>query len=300
MKNFISFIAVLLCMLSFSACQKAVVDDFNEPSTNQEGANTVTFNIKQFEQIPFDKAKASRSKNIKDLCSNVNLAIFFGSKRIKDDKQKSSDSDFGTFSLKLDEGTYLALIVAHNQSKSPSTTNPEKIQFENDLSDVFFWSKEITINDGEEQSIDVDMHRQAAMVRFVTTDNVPDDIVSVKFYYQGGSAALNATTGLGSVNSKQTAIRTVTSEMKGKPATFEIYSIPKEEEGSFLDIQVTGLDKEGNSVFDRTFKQVPIKRNMITVNKGQLFVNNLSKGSEGSVTFTLTTNEEWGESEIEY
>lgn len=289
MKNIIAVALTILCMASLVSCQKAILP--NEDSSRDEGLAKVTFNIKQFEQVPFNSAKATRAKDIKDLCSQVCLAVYFGNERVKDLKQKSTDANFGTFSLNLDEGTYLALIVAHNQSKNPTMTNPEKIQFDNDLSDVFYWSKEITIEDGSSQQIDVDMHRQVAMVRFVTTDNVPDNVASIKFYYTGGSAAIDARTGNGSVKSKQTAIRNITENMKGKPATFEIYTFPKDD--SPLKIQVTGQDANGQIVFDRTFENVEIKRNQISVYTGELFADTQTSKGEGEAKFVLTTNDEW-------
>lgn len=295
MRKLFSFSLILTCLTALLSCQKAVITDFNEKADGS--LCNVTFNIRQFEQIPFDNAYGSRATDIKDLCSHINLAIFFGTERLKSESQKTSDSNFGTFSLNLDEGTYQALIVAHNQSKSPQTTNPEKIQFENDLTDVLYWGKEISIKADSSQTFDVDMHRQVAMIRFITTDSVPQNLASVKFYYTGGSAGLNAYTGEGSVNSKQTAIRTITSDMIGKPAVFEIYSIPKE--NNPLKIQVTGLDSTGNQIFELTFNNVAIQRNVITQYKGKLFTGT-NGGAVGSSKFTLTTSDEWSTTEYEF
>lgn len=292
-------VSIFLCLLAFSSCQKAVIEEASEEK-EQEDVRNVIFNIQQFEQVSFSQSVETRSQDIKDLCSHVCLAIYSGSERIKSETQKSSDSDFGTFSLKLAEGSYRAMIVAHNQSKNPSTTNPEKVQFDNDLTDVLFWSKEITVGENSTQSIDVDMHRQAAMVRFVTTDSVPENISRLDFYYTGGSAALNATTGLGSVNSKQTAKRSITNDMTGKTATFEIYTIPKTESGSTLKIQITGYNSSDVEVFKRTFDEVPVKKNMVTIYKGKLFTDTGSSAKEGEAQLTLTTNDEWQTTLTEY
>lgn len=44
------------------------------------------------------------------------------------------------------------------------------------------------------------------MFRLVIKDEIPEQAKKIKFYYTGGSSTLNAKTGYGCVNSKQTEI----------------------------------------------------------------------------------------------
>lgn len=170
-------------------------------------------------------------------------------------------------------------------------TNAEKITFSGDLSDTFSWSDDITVGEGNGLDVDVSMHRVVAMVRFVTTDKVPDNISTLQFYYTGGSSTLDGLTGNGCVNSRQTVKIAITDDMKGKTAKFEIYTFPKSDSKE-LKIEVTGLGPTGEAVYSHTFGNVPVSRNQITQFTGALFSDNPVTGDTSS-KFMLTTDDEW-------
>ena len=141
----------------------------------------VYFNISQFETLPFSTAQ-SRSQPVSDLCKQIDLAVFQGGTRKEKVTQKRGDDNFGTLSVALAPGAYKVVIVAHNQDKTPTMTNAEKITFSGDLADTFSWSKDITVNEGNGLDVDVSMRRVVAMVRFVTTDKVPDNISTLQLH----------------------------------------------------------------------------------------------------------------------
>lgn len=284
------YVLIALCTLVFTSCQKFAFGEDEEQQ--KDGSTKVTFNIQPYEQKPFSTAK-TRATDITTLCTRLHLAIYKGGERIKYISQKKSDNDFGQLSTTLSPGTYKAVIIAHSQSRNPTSTNIEKISFTGDLTDTFLWTAELTVEpDGVDEQIDVNMHRVVAMVRFITTDNIPDNIASLEFYYTGGSSTINATNGIGCVNSKQRATRSITDDMKGKPATFEIFTFPKDDE-NLLKIVITGKDANGNDVFTRTLENVPIKRNQITEYKGKMFDGATTSGGDTSAKFNITTSDEW-------
>lgn len=302
MKKLFAVAFTLCCMMTLLSCQKASITDFVETSSQQDGNANVTFNIKQFEQIPFNNAKASRATDLKDLCSNISVGAYLGSELVKNTNQKSTDPNFGTLALALDEGTYQVVIVANKKGNSPTMKNLNQIKVNGGLSDTFFWSQEINVEDGEEQSIDVNMVRNVAMVRFLTTDSVPENISTLKFVLTGGSSSFNGYTGIGYENSTtQTITINVDNSMKGKPGTFELFTFPKTEEKSSLKISITGLNAGKNTVFTRKFEGVPILRNQITVYKGKLFEGSDSQEAGANSKFTITTdNDEWTSTETEF
>lgn len=273
----------LLCALMLCACQKVDIDDGETPAA---GKQAVTFRVATFEQQPF----SMRSQDIAGLCSHINLAVYSGSERVESKSQTAADKDFGTMSLQLAAGTYRAVILAHSQERSPTTTNAEKIAFNGDMDDTFLWTAQLDVEEGKGQSIDVGMKRAVAMVRITTTDNIPDNVAGVQFYYTGGSSTINALTGKGCVNSKQKFTRTITDDMKGRPASFDLYTFPKDDENQ-LKIEVTALDGAGQTVAKRTFEAVPIERNQITLYRGALF----TEGGDGDpqTYFKMTTDDEW-------
>lgn len=281
-----AFLAALL-VLAMVSCQRMVNDDPEQPSVEK---STVKFKISQFETMPFSTAQ-SRSQSVSDLCKQIDLAVFQGGTRILKATQKTGDEDFGTLSVALEPGSYKVVILAHNQDKTPTTTNADKITFSGDLSDTFLWSNDITVNEGNGLDVDVSMHRVVAMVRFVTTDKVPDGVSTLQFYYTGGSSTLDGLTGNGCVNSRQTVKFSITDDMKGKTAKFEIYTFPKSDSKE-LKIEVTGLGPTGNTVCSRTFENVPVARNQITQFTGALFSDDTVTGDTSS-KFKLTTDDEW-------
>lgn len=296
MNKLISLFIIMLFGVTLMSCQKAFID--SEDTPNESNAN-VTFSIRKFEQIPFDKAKMSRAKDIKDVCSNLCFGIYSTNdkKRIKSENQKLSDPNFGTLSLTLDEGSYDAVIIAHNQSKNPTTTKPESIKIvpskEENLSDVFFWHKNITVKADSSQNIDVDMRRIVAMVRIVTTDPIPNDVAIIQFDYSGGSTTINGLTGKGCVKSNQSVTYTISDDMKGKTGTFELYTIPRDD-SQLLSIDITGFTENGSEVFEKSISNIAISDNTITIAKGKLFdARNEIKGNSDA-KFTITTVEdEW-------
>ncbi len=279
-------LATLLALV-VASCQRLSNDDPEQPTV---GKSMVNFTISQFETLPFSTSP-SRSQPVYDLCKQIDLAVFQGGERVGKVSQKRGDKDFGTLSVALKPGTYKVVIVAHNQDKTPTMTNAEKITFSGDLYDTFSWSKDITVSEGNGLDVDVSMRRAVAMVRFITTDNIPDNVSTLQFYYTGGSSTLDGVTGDGCVNSRQTVKFAITDDMKGKTATFEIYTFPKSDSKE-LKIEFTGLDAAGKTVYSRTFEKVPVNRNQITQFTGALFSGNLETG-DASSKFRLTTDDEW-------
>ena len=286
----LTYISLFLMCLLFASCQKvAVEDDVDVP----EGKNLVTFNVGIYQQLPFTEVNAAktRAQDIASLCKHLDLAVYQGGERVAKASKDAGDKDFNTLSISLNPGTYHAVILAHNQDKSPTTTDAEKITFNSDMSDTFLWSQDITVAEDKGLDVDVNMHRAVAMVRIVTTDVVPDNVSTVQLYYTGGSSTLNAMTGEGCVNSRQTVKRTISDDMKGKTATFEIYTFPKSDSKG-LKLVVTAIAANGQTVFTHTFENVPVVRNQVTQYKGALFTNG-SAESDTSSKFRITTDDEW-------
>jgi hypothetical protein len=266
-----------------------VDDDIDVP----EGKNLVTFNVGIYQQLPFTEVNAAktRAQDIASLCKHLDLAVYQGGERVAKASKDAGDKDFNTLSVSLDPGTYHAVILAHNQDKSPTTTDARKITFNGDMSDTFLWSEDITV--AEDKGLDeaVNMHRAVAMVRIITTDVVPENVSTVQLYYTGGSSTLDAIAGEGCVNSRQTVKRTITDDMRGKTATFEIYTFPKGGSDG-LKLVVTAISPTGQTVYTHTFENVPVVRNQVTQYKGALFTNG-SSGSDTSSKFLITTNDQW-------
>ena len=287
----LTYLSLVFACLLLASCQKvAFIED--DPDVPQ-GKVLAKFQVGIYDMIPFDRVNAAktRSEDIASLCRHLDLAVYQGGERVAKASKDAGDKDFNTLSVALAPGAYHAVILAHNQDKSPTTTDAKKITFSGDMSDTFLWSEDITVSEDKDLEREVVMHRAVAMVRIVTTDNVPENVSAVQFYYTGGSSTLDALSGEGCVNSRQTVKRTITDDMRGKPATFEIYTFPKSDSKG-LKLVVTAISPTGQTVYTRIFEVVPVARNQITQYKGALFTNGTTE-SDASSKFCVITNDAW-------
>lgn len=284
-KQFLSFCAFAL--LALTSCQKAIIDD-EEPRLQGDKVE-VKFNISQLEQIDFNSPANSRAQEIKSLCSRINLAVYKDGERVEQVNQKTGDKNYGSPSVALTEGRYFVAILAHSSTENPTMTKPDKITFGRGMTDTFLWSDSITVKDNEVK--DIKMHRVVAMFRLITTDNIPSNVKSMKFYYTGGSSTISAVTGLGNANSKQTEVLPVSNDMIGKPGKFEVYTFPKDDE-NVLSMKITAQDAAETAVQVKSFEDVPISRNKITQYNGEFFTDS-GTGDSKNIGVTLTTDDEW-------
>jgi hypothetical protein len=269
-----------LALLMLCACQKAsIYDDEPKPETKPN----LIVNVFEIEQTPFSDITRAEPA---EACTRLNFLVYdMEDKRVKYVNQQVGEEDFGTASFQLDEGDYYLVVVAHSSDGNPTTTNPVKIQFTNKqgYSDTFLSSGIINIgSDLLEQKVHLD--RITALCRFVITDDYPDDVARMRFYYTGGSGAFDSTTGFGNVNSKQTVFFDVADGQK----QFDLYTFPHDIEGT-IHLLVTALDAEDNVIKEHEF-DVPITQNKITWLSGPYFTGSHS----GSTTVSaVNINTEW-------
>ena len=287
-----------LTSLFLTACQKVAINDGEEEGT--EDKVTLNFHINQLDNafLSFygmsadtqQQRLSTRSTDITSLCSRINLAVYQSGTRVSQVNQEAGDKNFGAPSVSLKPGQYDIVILAHNYASNPTLTDPEKITFGKDLTDIFLWTGNLDVEKDENRN--VSMHRVVAMFRLTTTDTIPSDVAMIRFYYTGGSSSLNAHSGLGCVNSKQTASFAIDKSKKGQTASFDVFTIPKAEGDNLLKITVTAYDASNNIIVEKNFTDVPVKCNQITHYTGKLFDGG-EVGSSDNVGFHLTTDDEW-------
>ena len=117
---------------------------------------------------------------------------------------------------------------------------------------------------------------------FKLSEDLSPDVSYLEFYYTGGSSTLSANTGYGSVNSKQTEVRTVAEGQK----TFEIYTIPHAETDE-LTIKITAFDADDIELGSTTLPAVPVTCNRITQYTGSLF------HSSAGMNISVSADGEW-------
>ena len=272
----------VVAVVVFSSCEKVVFSDDIEGTGDKNGNLRVSvFQIEKTAFEAFTRAAASEA------CTRLNFAVYnMDGSRVKQVNQTSDKSGFGTASFQLDEGKYLLVVLGHSASSNPTMTNPAKIQFTNatGYTDTFLHSEEITIGE-EPVDMQVALDRIVSLCRVIITDDYPEGVAKMQFYYTGGSGAFDASTGYGSVNSKQTVTFSVTEGQK----QFDLYTFLHEDSDN-ISLKITALDASGNELKTRDF-DVQMERNKITWLTGAFFEGG---GSSSSIAVTgVTVNTEW-------
>ena len=285
---------LLLAMLvAMSACEKLNTES-DAPTT--PGTANLILNVTTDGVQPLDGTTRSGASYF----SHLSFVVYQNGAKVTALNQTDADDDYGQASLTLTPGNYQVLVLAHSSNGNPTQTNPEKLQFTNAMgyTDTFYFYDGITVT-SEPQTHNVVLERCTALLRFVITDEMPAGVSYLRFYYTGGSGALNARTGWGCVDSKQT-VNIDVDPAAGQPYTFDLYTIPKEQQAS-LNLTVTAYGEDGVEVVkERTFKNIPVERNKITEFKGSFFTESPNDNpgenppSSASDTFVITADTQWG------
>ena len=270
---------MLTCILALFlvACEKPLVEDEHEKEAEPDGI-TLIFEAPTA-QLYGELGEASPAYTIKNQAlTQLSVSVFKGGKRVKSVHLSAENDLFMKPSLRLDDGTYTIVAVAHAGMGHANITNAQRISFyKNKITDTYVYNGEITVSG--KSTFTLTMKRVTAMVQLSVTSTLPQNVAQVEFRYTGGSSTLDAKSLEGCVNSRQTETREVTETMKTIPPTFAIYTFPRtESEG--LKIKVSFNDKNGNTLYEENYEEVQVKVGMKACYKCNLpkdFVDALAK-----------------------
>ncbi len=299
-KHLVLFLTALIAcaVVAFISCEKPLLVE--EDSTGDVDGN-LTVRVYDIEKTPFQHfsrtatAPSTRAeKPVSEACTRLNYAVYtLDGNRVKQINQTVDMNNFGTASFQLETGDYFLVVVGHSSAGNPTMTDPYNIKFTNALgyTDTFLCAANITIDD-EPVDVDASLIRIVSLCRFVITDDIPADITTLRFYYTGGSGTFDATTGLGSVNSKQDVKYEVTADRR----EFDLYTFLHDTEGT-IHLTVSALDASGSERYSRDFN-VPMEQNHITWISGAYFSGS---GSSSFDISGITVNTDWaGETHITF
>lgn len=297
MKHFDVKSLVLLTLLAAAlvSCEKMVVAEDDDSTAAPAAKGNVVLRVAGSADGGAWQTRADGSSPWTQLC----FVFYQDGAKVASVTQSESDDGFGEAQLQLSTGSYDLLVLAHSSNGNPTLTTPEKLQFTNAMgfTDTFYYYGTLQVTE-QPQTHNITLTRATAMVRFVINDQLPSSVAKMRFYYTGGSGALNAKSGLGCVASKQSVMVDV-SEVDGPPYVFELYTIPREASAS-LTLTVTAYNASDVIVKERQFKDVTVERNLITEYSGSFFTDMPSTGTgddpvePGQDTFVVTADTEWG------
>lgn len=257
-----------MMLLTGVSCEKMILGNADEEAN-------VVVTISSIEQTPF---KAMTRATLSDVCTRVNFIIFDKEGvRVDQKNQEVGDEDFGQGRFTLPLGDYRLVIVAHSSNGNPTVnkrtaSKNESVSFSNTIgfTDTFFASRNLTVGE-EAVTLEIDLTRIVAMIRFINEDPLPVKADSIRFYYTGGSGSVDALTGWGNVQSKQ--VTWFGKSHFGSP--FEIYTIPREDSNE-LTVKV-GTYQDTDQLTETEITNIPIRRNSITTCRGAIFNGKVSK-----------------------
>ena len=318
-KKTYSFVASFLLMLvaTLTSCEKFALDD---TSTISHDANAnVTIHVSMRTNQPQEmatKATSGEANNgestsgeaipLEKVCSRLSLGIFDEIGKVKTLNTLSTDKGYGNLSVALDEGEYRVVIIGHNGAGNCTISSPEKIKFSNNkLTDTFYYYGRINIT-SEENEETIELKRAVAQFKVHITDTeIPAEAHSIKFYYTGGSSTLDATTGYGCVNSRQTETFKL---VKGQ-RDYSVYTFPHEDSEG-LNMKINILNSDAKSIKELEKDGIEVRRNYIT--KADISIADSSidetPGGDGETgdkkgngSFDIQFNPEWeGEINVEF
>lgn len=277
-------IAVLMMSLLMCSCEKGYIVGSNEDDDENSDDNGSTANVSIITRMEDDNSA----------CTRIDVGLFQDGTKVKAVNSTEDDDDFGNLSLALDDGTYDIVIIAHNGTGAATISSADEIKFSNNkVTDTYYFYGTITINGTANYNIT--LHRAVAMFRLIISDDTPDDVVQMKFYYTGGSSTFDATTGYGCVNSRQTEYRDVETSAYTGSSQYEIYTFPHNDD-DVLKIVVTAQSDLEESLYEATFTDVLVNIGEVTQYTGNFF----ETSSSNNTTIAVSMYDEWVVNEYTY
>ena len=269
---------VIMCAIALAACESPYVPD--------DDADNV--------HLHFDVSTADATRALSgQFFGKLNIQLFdadgqkvFSTVRT----QSSGDSEFGSLSLNLSEGTYTVVAVGHSSKISATIKSPTVGQFTasdgEKLTDTFCHCSQIVVG-GSDSDYHLNMYRAAAMFQLCLRDSVmPPNFAHVRLEYTGGSANFNPSTLQGITKSTQSELRTTNGIQ-----IYQAYTFPYMADSCKLKMTVTALDINDNVIRSRVFDGVPVTRNRITIYQGPFFQD--GDGQLSQSDFSFIVNADW-------
>lgn len=242
-------------------------------------------------------------KPLEDYCSRLSIAIFDGEEKVKTLNLKAEDG-YEDIGINLEAGKYRMVAIGHNGSGNCTISSPEKVKFyKNKMTDTFFYYGTFNVIDGEDTDDYILLNRAVAQFKVHITDaTIPAEAHSIKFYYTGGSSTLDAVTGYGCVQSRQTE----TFKLQEGERDYSVYTFPREENKG-LKMTINILDADAQSIKEYSKEGVPVKCNNITQSNISIKDHTISDpdqkedGDSGKGNLGFTVNPDWeGEIVVEF
>ncbi len=284
-RAFFAFIFIV-CIWLFVGCEKPYQPTEKDDDTEQE--------ITSGRKVKLTINNAEGATDIRQLCTRISYCVFTANGDLYTVKhQTSSDNDFGCKTLYMADGNYRLVVIAHSGAGNISIESEDKIKFkDNKITDTFSYSADIDVTG--DSSLDVSLSRIVACVHVVIPGPMPENVKQMEFYYTGGSSTYSCLSGYGSVNSRQTEYREVSTNMVGQATAFDIYTIPHQD-NSTLKLTIRALSEDKSVVKSIQHSDIQVIMDTKTVITSSIFGGSSDDGgadtTQPDICIPLNTSE---------
>lgn len=265
--------AMLAILMLIVSCEKYNLDEAkNKMTENEDTEGNVALYLDSCQQ------------------DRITVALFQDGKKIKTIHKSLVSSPTNQMKLTLPEGNYQLLVVAYNSEDNCTISSTQKITFPNNkITETSYILDSLKVAD-EDVSKNLRLRKVTGTFMLHITDSIPPDAYQLKFYYTGGSSTLDAHTGYGCVNSRQTEYRDIRSNL----LDYCVYTFPHQEKKK-LKMTITALDESGASIQSDTLAEIPIQVADTTLYRTDFFKTSPGANSSNS-DFNFTFDEKWKDS----
>lgn len=271
--------------------------------TNPNGSpedGLVTKNEMQMKKVkitfsPYDIHEMTRATlPIGDVVSKLDVWLYEGTpatavaqaKPVAEKHQTVGDDDFGKLSLTLNKDkTYTLYAIGHKQSAATTLADGVVSFPDEKITQTFYYST--TFTPSKTSKLDCVMQRCIGMFRIVIVDEIPADVK------QFSVSANNTPTKWSFLQLSGIAPRSDTYTVRWEnfkhetdgTTSFSIYILGSDVEQKY-NITVSAYDADGNVAKQRTFTDVPIRNNYISLYRGSFFLDT-------PFSSAFTVNDDW-------
>ncbi|MDD6821719.1 MAG: hypothetical protein PUD84_04940, partial [Paraprevotella sp.] len=261
----------------------------------EEGnSKTFTFQVTNYMQYAMDEGtRAAIAPSASERIQHLALGIFDATTNTlvaPVQIQNNKDQGYGSFTAKLNYGKYRLVFLGYGGSNSIlKMENPEEISFENNtLPQTFLSSFEFTVDPNTQATTNIVLKRVVSGFKLTMADAISSRTSGIKFISTGGGMVLNAKTGFAKASTGRENTIVIPEDFHGqtdKNVIFYLF-LPANEE--IMDITASAVDENGEAFIERTFADVPMKINTLTIYQGNFF-------ADTPYGFSITMEDDWGE-----
>lgn len=209
----------------------------------------------------------------------ITLAFYEGTTEVYKTTQFRADAStfttFGTFDCTLGIGSYTMVVLAYGSENEITLTSPTSAAYTTDkCRETFAYTQTVNVTTTAAINLGATLDRVISKVKVQSIDNQVLEARKVNLTFSAGGISFNPTTGLATSNTGLTNEITIAAA-SGGTTYFTSYLFLASDEQT-VNVTIDILDEDDATLYHKVVNNVPLKRNRMTVLRGQLFSSSSS------------------------